>query len=456
MKFYNEGNDVYQVKKIKGPIEGIVEVPGSKSITNRALLMASIGIGKAHITGALFSDDSRVFLQCLKDLGFRLDVFEEEKIVDIIGMGGIIPEDNVTINVGAAGTAARFLTAMLGLSAGTYTIECAEQMKKRPMEELFKVLKNLGAEIEFLEDENHLPVKIKGCGLLQDRTYKRDRKDVEVIDIEMDISKSTQYLSALLMVAPALRKDVCIHVASEKKIGSYIKITVSMLKNFGVNIEVNEKEGTYLITGKKKPVVGNYKVEPDLSAACYFYGLAAITRGKVTVRDVHFKSCQGDLEFIETLEVMGCEIKDNPEGIEVSGPLHLHGVDVDMNNCSDQALTLAAIAPFCDSPVCIRNVGHIRGQECDRIEAIVTNLTNLSVYSEVVGDDIFIYPRRDGIAATPTTIYTFNDHRVSMAFAMVGIKVDGIVIDDPLCCSKTFEDYYEVFEELIYPVKKYL
>ena len=273
---------------------------------------------------------------------------------------------------------------------------------------------------------------------------KHDRADKE-IDITVDISESTQYLSALLMIAPSLKHDVKIHVKSDKKIGSYIKITIGMLKKFGVDIKVDED--TYIISGRKKPVVGKYHVEPDISAACYFYALAAITRGKVIVKNVHFSTSQGDAEFIEVLQVMGCEVKDLEPGIEVSGPLHLHGVDVDMNDFSDQALTLAAISPYVDSPMFIRNVGHIRGQECDRMAAIIDNLTNAGIDCEIEGDDILIYPSEPPQA---TVINTYDDHRVAMAFTVMGVKTHDIVIDNPMCCSKTFENFYEVFEGLVY------
>ena len=445
LQYYDAKNNQYRIKKVKGPISGMVEVPGSKSITNRALCIAAMGIGKAKITGALFSDDSRHVLKCLKDLGFKLDIFEDEKEVDIIGMGGIIPRSTATIDVGSAGTAARFLTAMLGFSGGEYTINCSKQMASRPMKELFDILSGQGAEIEYLGKKGHLPIKIKGCGLLQDRAYsKHDRADKE-IDITVDISESTQYLSALLMIAPSLKHDVKIHVKSDKKIGSYIKITIGMLKKFGVDIKVDED--TYIISGRKKPVVGKYHVEPDISAACYFYALAAITRGKVIVKNVHFSTSQGDAEFIEVLQVMGCEVKDLEPGIEVSGPLHLHGVDVDMNDFSDQALTLAAISPYVDSPMFIRNVGHIRGQECDRMAAIIDNLANAGIDCEIEGDDILIYPSEPPQA---TVINTYDDHRVAMAFTVMGVKTHDIVIDNPMCCSKTFENFYEVFEGLVY------
>jgi len=449
MQNYNEEDNKYYVKKIKGTVEGVVEVPGSKSITNRSLLMAALGLGKAHITGALFSDDSRAFLDCLKSLGFRMDVYEDRKEINIIGMGGIIPLDEAEVNVGDAGTAARFITAMLGLSSGKYAIKCGKQMQSRPMKELFDVLEGLGTEIKYLKKKGHLPVEIKGCSLLQDKNTKYDRKNRDEfpdVNIELDISRSTQYLSALLMIAPVMKGDVHIHITGEKKTGSYVKITLGMLKEFGINVSFDEENGIYSVIGRSKPIVGNYHVEPDISAACYFYAIAAITRGTVTVKNVHFTSNQGDLEFIEVLGVMGCEVKDLKEGIEVSGPLHLHGVDVDMNDFSDQVLTMAAMAPFVDSPIFIRNVGHIRGQESDRMAVVEEVMNAMGLRCETEDGDIFIYPVKD---PEGVEVDTHNDHRVSMAFSIMGLKLDGVVIDNPLCCSKTFENYYDVFEELI-------
>lgn len=422
----------YEVKTVNKPLCGTVVVPGSKSMTNRALLLAALSNEKSILRGVLFSDDSRHFLDSLLSLGFDLEINEKDKEVHLQGCGGKIPKKTATINVGSAGTAARFITAMLALSDGEYEIQCSAQMEKRPMEELFKVLMGLGAEFTYLKEPGHLPVKVKGNGGL-------------CKDITMDISKSTQFLSAMLMVTPVTETGCNIRITSEKKEGSYISITMNMLKSFGVEVEFDGE--TYHVAGKQSLSLGDYYIEPDVSAACYFWGAAALTGGKVTVKNVFWTSVQGDMKFLKVLEDMGCTVTEEADGIGVQGPKDgaLKGVDVNMNDFSDQALTLAALAPYASGQTVIRHVGHIRGQECNRMAAIVNELSKCGISCREEGDDIYITPG----AVQGSEITTYEDHRVAMSFTMLGLKAKGIIILDPMCCRKTFENYYEVLEELV-------
>ena len=407
-----------------------VTVPGSKSITNRALLMASLSQGECTINGILFSDDSRHFLKALEDLGFDICIDEVAKSVKVVGQAGAIPKKEATIYVGSAGTAARFLTAMLGLSEGVYVINASEQMKKRPMKPLFDVLKSMGAKIEFLEEENALPVRIKGCGCNEKQT------------VSLDISKSTQFLSALMMIGCMCKNGLEVEITSDKKTGSYIDITKNMVEEFGGSISFDGK--TYTIEPKTYNIE-EYQVEPDVSAACYFYGIAAIYGCKALVYNVHFNSTQGDIRFIKVLEEMGCKVSDTIEGIEVIGPKKLKGIEnVDMNNFSDQALTLANVAIFADSPTTISNISHIRGQECDRLNAIAQNLTKMGIKVEEREDGITIYPGE----FESVEIETFEDHRVAMSFTMSGMGEKSLRILNPMCCRKTFENYFEIIDGL--------
>lgn len=424
--------ETYKVKTVDRPLSGTVVVPGSKSMTNRALLLAALSEEESILQGVLFSDDSRHFLDCLVTLGYKLDINETEKTVKLQGCGRNIPNKFAKINVGSAGTAARFITAMLALSDGEYEIGCSEQMEKRPMEELFKVLTDMGAQFTYLKEEGHLPVRVKGNGGI-------------CKDIDMDISKSTQFLSAMLMVTPVTDSGICIRITSEKKEGSYIHITMKMLQSFGVDVKFDGE--CYTVPGKQKLQIGTYYIEPDVSAACYFYGMAALTGGKVIVKNVHSDSMQGDLKFLSVLEKMGCEKTEKQDGIAIQGPKDgkLKGVDINMNDFSDQALTLAALAPFADSETVIRNIGHIRGQECNRMAAIVNELKKCGIGCWEDGDDIHIEPGE----IVPAVIETYEDHRVAMAFTLLGLKANGIVISNPMCCKKTFETYYEVLEQFI-------
>ena len=430
----------YPVKKITEPVDWKVTVPGSKSMTNRALLLAALSAGTVRVEGVLFSDDSRHFLACLVALGFTVEIEEEKKCVTVTGCGGRIPRGEAAIDVGSAGTAARFLAAMLGFSDGCYEIRCSAQMKRRPMAELFELLSGAGAKITFLEEEGHLPVRITGC-----RSARADETAGETPRrLSLDITKSTQFLSALLLIAPMVPEGMKIHITSEKTDGSYIRITRKMMQEFGVSVAFDGRD--YEVPHRSSYRKEAYTVEPDMSAACYFYAAAAVTGGRALVRHVHMDNTQGDLRFLEVLEHMGCTADDTPEGVLVTGPADgaLRGITVNMNDFSDQALTLAAIAPFADAPVRIEGIGHIRGQECDRIHAIQTNLTALGIRCEEEETAVTIYPG----SPHGGSVETYDDHRVAMALSLIGLRTDGIVIENPACCRKTFENYFTVLSEL--------
>ncbi len=421
----------YQVKPIVEKKDRVVSVPGSKSITNRALLMSALSEDKVLLKGVLFSDDSRYFLQALQDLGFKVDINESEKTVVVIGQNGKIPREEGRVYVGSAGTAARFLTAMLGLSGGKYTIDASEQMKKRPMKPLFETLESLGCRFEYLENPYFLPVRTLG----RECNSEKSR-------VELDISKTSQPLSALLMTAVMLKEGLEIEIVSEKKQGSYIEITRTMMREFGCDSQFDGR--TYSVRAESNYSIDEYQIEPDVSAACYFYGIAAITGTRVLVRHVHESTMQGDIAFVYALEKMGCTYGDTEDGIWVQAPENdqLKGLNIDMNNFSDQALTMAAVAVFADTPVTINNIGHIRVQECDRLRAIGENLKRLGVFCEEGEDWIKIYPGK----VKPAEIETFEDHRVAMAFTMIGLREEGVTILNPMCCRKTFENYYDVIE----------
>lgn len=461
----------YEVKRPDRPVDWTVEVPGSKSMTNRALLMSALSEGEVKLEGVLFSDDSRHFLESLVSLGFTVDINEQEKTVVVLGYGGNIPKKQAVINVGSAGTAARFLTAMLGFSDGEYTIEASEQMKKRPMQELFSLLTGVGTKITYLETEGHLPVKIcgrrnpkvggehviaeNGNHVLQNdetvQTQADTKQDAGIgqlhenpLQLSLDISKSTQFLSALLLISPMIPQGLDIHITSEKTDGSYIHITRKMLADAGVEVKYDGKN--YRIDPKAAYQKKHYQIEPDVSAACYFYAAAAITGGRALVKHVHKDNSQGDMKFLDVLARMGCTVTEKADGIEVTGPAEdtLKGIEIDMNDFSDQALTLAAIAPFCNSDVHITHIGHIRGQECDRLHAMSEELTKRGITCTEEPDAITIKPG----TPSPGIVSTYEDHRVAMSFALLGLKVDGIVIDNPSCCRKTFENYFDLLDQL--------
>lgn len=420
----------YYVKKLNGPLDISVTVPGSKSMTNRALLMAALSDGTTELKGILFSDDSRHFLSSLQALGYEVTYREADCSASVTGLGGVIPKKTGTIHVGSAGTAARFLTAMLALSDGEYEILASEQMEKRPMLPLFEALTSMGAEFTYLKEEGHLPVKVKGS-------------HARVTEVSVDISKSTQFLSALLMTAPMLKNGLHIHILSEKTDGAYVRITRNMMEQFGCAAQYDGHD--YEIKKGQVYRAGTYVIEPDVSAACYFYAMAAVTGGSSVVKHVHPGLWQGDMKFLDVLKQMGCLVEDTEEGIRVTGSRGgLSGVDVDMNDFSDQTMTLCAIAPFAVSETYIRNVAHISMQESDRMAAILHNLKKLGIRCEREGDGLVVYPG----TCRACEIETYEDHRMAMAFAIPGLLTDGIVIQNPMCCRKTFENYFDILDEI--------
>lgn len=423
--------NTYHVKTLTKPVDLKVEVPGSKSITNRALFMAALGNGESVLHGVLFSDDSRYFLSSLQSLGFKVQTDEDKKEVIIEGQQGQIPKKEAKIYVGSAGTAARFLTAMLALSDGVYTVQASEQMKKRPMKPLFDTLERMGAKFTYLEKEGFLPVCIQGT-----RKAKTE--------IEIDISKSTQFLSALLMMAPVLEENIRICIVSEKKDGAYIHITRKMMEQFGV-LSTFDGEVYQIEKGQSYKNL-SYQIEPDVSAACYFYAMAVLTGGRAVVCHVHQDSMQGDLKFLGVLEQLGAKVLDTPDGIEVLGtPDGIYdGITVNMNDFSDQTMTLAALAPFARTKTVIRGIGHIRLQESDRLSAIATELKKMGIVVEEGEDFLVIHPGE----VRPSQVETYDDHRIAMAFSLVGLRAEGITILNPLCCKKTFENYFTLLDTI--------
>ncbi len=428
-----------------------VTVPGSKSLTNRALLLATLARGNSILRGVLFSDDSRHFLQCIQDLGFETAVDEEKQEVRVTGLGGSVPKKEADQYVGSAGTAARFLTAYLGVSQGIYHMDASAQMRRRPMAPLIASLRELGCVICCEEEEGYFPFTLKSRG------FGRNQ-------ITVDIAHSSQFLSALLISSCLSAEDMTIHIQGEHGM-SYIRITTRMMEQFGVHAEplyycsgnaeghdccgcVNSTRPMgYRIAAGQHYQALDYQIEPDVSAACYFYAMVPLLGIPMQVTHVNQDSMQGDLAFLDILAKMGCCLEKSPDGLILQPPAdgHFTGVTVDMSACSDQAITLAAIAPFADGPTTITNIGHIRFQECDRLTAIRTELARMGIRCESTDSSITIYPG----TPRPCTIQTYEDHRMAMGFTLTGLRAPGITIDNPGCCRKTFEEYYETLADCI-------
>lgn len=409
-----------------------VSVPGSKSITNRALLLTTLAEGKSLLSGALFSEDSRHFLSCIQALGFDARAEETAGTISVVGRGGMPAKGEASIYVGSAGTAARFLSAYLGICEGTYHLDASEQMRKRPMAALLNCLEALGCHIIYEGNPGCFPFTVKGHGF-------------GAQEVRININESSQFLSALLICACLSTRDFTIHTTGTHGM-SYIDMTVKMMEQFGVHTD-RPAPDTFLIKSGQHYHARAYEIEPDVSAAAYFYAAAPLLQVPVRVNGVHFESLQGDIAFLRILERMGCHARDTQEGILLFPPKDgiLHGVTVDMSACSDQAITLAALAPFAASPTTITGIGHIRRQESDRIAGIVAALTKMEISCEEAADGFTVYP------GTPkaSVVNTYEDHRMAMGFSLIGLKVPGIVIDNPACCRKTFENYFETLERFL-------
>ncbi len=356
-----------------------------------------------------------------------------KSITNVHGLGGVFPAKSASLFVGNSGTTARFVTAAATLGHGDYHFDGVPRMRQRPVGNLLESLRALGADITSPDD--CFPLTVHASGLRGGET-------------ELDATESSQLLSALLQVAPYAENDVQINVTGTVVSLPYIDITLRMMQQFGIKLDDPGSDKhhyrNYSVRAGQRYRAQRYMVEPDASNASYFFAAAAITGGRVRVPHLSTDSLQGDAHFVDVLERMGCVVTRTADYLEVQGPDRLRGTDEDMNAISDTAQTLAAIAPFADSPVTIRNVGHIRHKETDRIAAIVTELRKLNVQVDEFPDGVKIYPSPVRAAA----VDTYDDHRMAMAFSVIGLVVPGVQINDPGCTRKTFPDFFTRFDKL--------
>ena len=423
--------DTITIPIITGPVDATVEMPGSKSITNRALLTAALADGESILTEALFSEDTQIFAECLRQLGIVVEEDPEAKVFRVCGQGGEIPAKHADLFVGNAGTAARFITALVCLGKGQFHFSGVERMEKdRPIEGLLDALSSQGNDLTFDRQAGHMPYTIQALGLPGGA-------------INLEVGDTSQELSALLMTAPYASQDTCIGLVGEQVSRSYIETTRRIMEDFGVQF-VQTSESAFQVQAGQRYKPREYEVEPDASAASYFFAAAAVTGGRIRVKRLTKDSCQGDIKFTEILQRMGCEVYYSETYTEVIGKGGLQGVNVDMNDISDTVQTLAAIAPFAQSPVTIRNVAHIRKKETDRIDAVVKELRKLQIKVDEFDDGMKIYPGE----ISPDSIDTYKDHRMAMAFAVTGLKVPGISINNPGCVAKTFPNFFDRFLQL--------
>ena len=417
--------DQLAIEPADRPVDADVRLPGSKSLTNRALVLAALAQGTSTLEGALWSEDSLVMVDSLRRLGIEVEVDESAERMVVHGRGGTIPAERAELFVGNSGTTARFLAALVALGRGEYVIDGVPRMRERPIQPLLEALQQLGVDAVSLTGTGCPPVRVRGGGLRGGTI--RMRGDI-----------SSQYLSALLMIGPCVPQGLRVELAGDLVSVPYVEMTLAVMADFGVEARHHEFR-VFEVPAGQRYRARVYPIEPDASAASYFFALAAATGGRVRILHLGEGSRQGDVHFVDLLEQMGCTVIREPDAITVIGRRPLRGIEVDMNAISDTVPTLAALAPLAEGPVVIRNVQHIRYKETDRIAAVATELRRLGVRVEEFPDGLAIYPG----PIQPAVIRTYRDHRMAMSFAVLGCAMPGIIIDDPGCVAKTFPDFFE-------------
>lgn len=404
-----------------------IRVPGSKSYTHRMLVAAALADGVSRIENALVSEDTTCTRQALEAMGIHMEA--ADGCLQVHGRGGIFAPCRKPLYLGNSGTSMRLLTAIAALGTGTYTLTGTERMTERPIHDLIRAMRQIGIRVRDLNGNGCPPVEVTGDVMAGGHVY-------------MDCRISSQYLSALLLIAPYTKSGIEITVTGGPVSRPYIDMTVETLKRFGVNV-FREGYRHFKVRGGQVLQGGDYEVEPDYSQAGYFWGAAAINGTAVKVQGTKRHSCQGDSQFPKVLEVMGCRVIYNPDGVTVKGG-PLKGIDVDMGDMPDLVPTLAVIAAFADGTTVIRNVAHLRAKESDRLTAVATELARMGIETRMSETDLTV------IGGTPhgATIETYDDHRMAMSFAPAGLRVPGIRILDPSCVEKSFPDFWAVFDQL--------
>lgn len=435
--------DSIAIQPVQRPVDAAVTVPGSKSITNRALLLAALAGGHSRIEGALFSDDTRYLAEALNRLGIPMHADEARCIFEVEGKGGAIPRESADLFLGNSGTSTRFITAALALGHGDYRVDGVSRMRERPIADLLGALRQLGVDASSELGTGCPPVRVRANGLRGGRTRLRG-------------DASSQFLSALLMAAPLSRDGVEIEIIGPLASRPYVDMTLRMMAQWsdGLEYDVTDTQGAAdgisfrcRIEGGQAYRSRTYRVEPDASSASYFFAAAAVTGGRVRVEGIGRDALQGDIRFVDVLREMGCAVVQTETCTEVRGPDRLRGVNVDMNAISDTVMTLAAIAPFASSTTTIRNVANIRVKETDRLRATATELRRLGVEVQELADGLVIQP---ALSLRPAEIETYEDHRMAMSFAVTGLASPGVVIRDPGCVAKTVPDFFTRFQALYY------
>lgn len=415
-----------------GPVDAVVTVPGSKSVSNRALICAALGRGRSTIENLATGDDSARLISCLRTLGVGCDEDGESVVID--GLDGSV-SGGVELNTGLAGTTSRFLTALASLGQSPTLIDGDSPLRRRPMEDLHSALRSLGAIVEAKEQKGHLPVVVR-----------RGRIHGGFVRIRGDVS--SQFITALMLIAPYLEGGLTIELVSPLVSKPYVEMTSEVMSVFGVEGVSIRDERIFVPEGEYAGT--SFTVEPDASSASYPFAAAAILGGSVSVKGFSRRSMQGDTEILDILARMGCHVDEDPSGCSVSRRGEIKGIDIDMSDVSDLVPTIAAVALFASSPTRIRNIGFIRNKESDRIGDLRTGIELIGGRAQEFPDGIEIYPMRT-VPTEEVVPPTKHDHRLAMAWSLIALKRPGVSIDDPSVVNKSWPSWWTVRAVLCQP-----
>ena len=420
------------VQPIEKPFDVSLAPPGSKSLTNRALVLAALASGACELSNVLFADDTLVMLECLTRLGFSVNVDRAAHSVTLIGQAGRIPASWADLFCGNSGTTIRFLSALCAVGRGRFNLDGIPRMRQRPIRQLADLLRNLGARIEYILEEGFPPINVLADGLAGGF-------------IRFGSAQSSQYLSAVLQVGPYARHEVQVDLDGPQTSWPYVAMTMRLMDEFGVTPELIRDPRTgdpqRIIIPREQYRPTTYAIEPDASNAAYFLAAAAIRpEARITIPNLGSHSLQGDVGFADVLRRMGAHVKIESNSVTVEGTDTLDGIDIDLSGMPDQAQTLAVVALFAKGRTAIRGLHTLRVKETDRIAALSNELTRLGAHVEVETDDLIIDPPA---AIRPAAIDTYDDHRMAMSFAIAGTRAAGITIKDAECVNKTYPTFFD-------------
>lgn len=431
--------DSLVIRPAVGPLDAVIRPPGSKSVTNRALVCAALARGTTEVVGALEADDTAAMIGCLRDLGVSVSRSatgvdgSDAPTLTVQGCGGRPPVDGAILDARLSGTTSRFIAPVAALARGDVVLDGGAPLRRRPMGALLDGLTALGAGVEPLGEVGHLPVRITAS-----------HRDVLGGTVRVSGDVSSQFLSGLLLSGPCFDDGLDVEVTTELVSVPYVQLTLEVMEAFGATVDHDAGWSRLRVTPGGYRAVERFDVEPDASAASYWAAAAVIAGGSVRIDGLGRGSTQGDVAFIDVLERMGAEVTWSDHSVVVRSSGTLHGIDVDMSDISDTAQTLAAVAVFADGPTTVRGIGFIRGKETDRIAAVVDELRGLGVDAVEDPDGFTIRPGAVG----PGRVRTYDDHRMAMSFALIGLRVEGVEILDPGCTAKTYPTFWHDLERV--------